>query len=80
MKKARVLHVTPSNLIVATTSGDVRGELVAADSKGNLIGDVVDVFGPVSAPYLLIKPQKAAVEEGTQLFLYWKARDKRERK
>ncbi len=80
MKKARVVHVTPSKLIVATASGDVRGELVAADSKGNLIGDVVDVFGPVSAPYLLIKPQRATVEEGTQLFLYRKARDKRERK
>jgi rRNA processing protein Gar1 len=79
VKKAKVVHVTPSKFIVAVTSGDVRGDLIATDSKGNVVGKVVDVFGPISAPYLLIKPQNTTVEEGTQLFLYRKAENKRDR-
>ncbi|MGC8631344.1 MAG: Gar1/Naf1 family protein [Thermoprotei archaeon] len=73
MKSARILHVTPSGFVVAASNNLPKGDLVASDSKGNIIGDVIDVFGPVNSPYLLIKPRlKGDWEEGMQVFLYVK--------
>ena len=52
----RVLHVTPSrNAIVKVEVLPKIGEKVV-DEKLKQVGTVFDVFGPVSKPYVAVKP------------------------
>ena len=52
----RVLHVTPSRNVVTKAEALPRiGEKVV-DEKLRQVGTVFDVFGPVSKPYIAIKP------------------------
>ena len=52
----RVLHVTPSrNVVVRVEVPPKIGERVV-DEKLRQFGTVFDVFGPVSKPYVAIKP------------------------
>lgn len=52
----RVLHVTPSrNVVVRAEMPPKIGEKVV-DEKLRQLGTVFDVFGPVSKPYVAIKP------------------------
>jgi RNA-binding protein len=52
----RVLHVTPSrNVVVKVEAPPKIGEKVV-DEKLKQVGTVSDVFGPVSKPYVAVKP------------------------
>jgi len=52
----RVLHVTPSrNMVVRAEMSPKIGEKVV-DEKLKQVGTVFDVFGPVSKPYVAVKP------------------------
>lgn len=52
----RAIHVTPSrNIIVKVETPPKIGEKVV-DEKLKQVGTVSDVFGPVSSPYITVKP------------------------
>ncbi len=76
LRQAKFLHVTPSGMLVAVAKSLPGTDLLVADSRGNVIGPVIDVFGPIAEPYLLIKPQKGSSvpESGSSLFLYRRSR------
>ncbi|MDW8024123.1 MAG: Gar1/Naf1 family protein [Nitrososphaerota archaeon] len=57
-----VLHISSSrNLIVKIENTPKIGELVV-DEKLKPIGEVFDVFGPISAPYAAVKPKTSKPE------------------
>ncbi len=55
-----VLHVTPSRLIIVRAHDPSNlprvGDLVVS-AGGELIGVVSDIIGPVSEPYIVVKPK-----------------------
>ena len=52
----RVLHVTPSrDVVVKVETPPKTGDRVV-DEKLKPVGVVFDVFGPVSSPYVAVKP------------------------
>ncbi len=85
-----VLHITPSHLIVVKISRPnevppLRCEVI--DANNELVGHVVDVIGPVEAPFAIVKPIKLSVlsfvKPSTVLFYRYrvpKARRKRGRR
>ena len=54
-----ILHVSHSsgNLILKAKTEVKIGDVVS-DNKGKNIGRVFDVFGPVTSPYISVKPRK----------------------
>ena len=54
-----ILHVSHSsgNLILKSKTEVKIGDVVR-DNKGKNIGRVFDVFGPVTSPYISVKPRK----------------------
>ena len=67
-----VLHLSRSsgNLILKAENESRIGDPVL-DSKGNKMGKVFDLFGPVSNPYLAVRPSVGQPEQylGHALFL-----------
>jgi len=56
IRLGRVLHVSPSrNIIVKVENLPKLGETVV-DENLKPIGEVFDIFGPVSSPYVAVKP------------------------
>jgi rRNA processing protein Gar1 len=52
----RAIHVTPSrNIIIKVETPPKIGEKIV-DEQLRQIGTVSDVFGPVSSPYVTVKP------------------------
>ena len=65
-----VLHVSPSrNIIVKTESTPKIGETVV-DENLKQVGKVFDIFGPVSSPYVSIKPTLTKLEGLANKTLY----------
>jgi len=65
-----VLHITPShNIIIKTSKPPHIGEIVI-DENLKTIGKVFDIFGPVSSPYIAIRPTIPNPMELTQKTLY----------
>lgn len=58
IKLGYYLHKTPSGRLIVKISGKNPPRLGSKvlDSRGNLLGIVIDVIGPVSSPYAVIKP------------------------
>jgi len=54
-RPGKVLHVTKGKMILvkANTAPPINSKVF--DSKGREVGYVYDVFGPVKAPYVLVK-------------------------
>ncbi|MHA1594504.1 MAG: H/ACA ribonucleoprotein complex subunit GAR1 [Candidatus Baldrarchaeia archaeon] len=69
----KVLHVSPHKvMIVRSTFAPAIGNTVVTKDMEN-IGEVFDVFGPVSKPYVSIKPKKGVDPEkliGATLYVY----------
>jgi len=63
IKLGYYLHKTPSGKLIVKISGKKPPKLGSkvVDSRGNLLGIVTDVIGPVSSPYAVIKPLTAAL-------------------
>jgi RNA-binding protein len=65
-----VLHISPSrNIIIKTENLPRIGETVV-DENLRTIGKVFDIFGPVSSPYVAIRPTIPKPEELTKKTLY----------
>jgi rRNA processing protein Gar1 len=58
MRVGTVLHLSSSsgNLILKA-EGDVKIGETILDSTGSMIGTVFDLFGPVSGPFVAVKPR-----------------------
>lgn len=66
----RVLHVSPSrNIIVKIENVPKLGETVV-DENLKTVGTVFDLFGPVSAPYVAVKPSVKELSKLTDKILY----------
>lgn len=69
-KIGRVIHITASkNAVVKAEALPKIGDRVI-DEKRNVVGKVLDIFGPTSSPYVAVRPE---VEDPFQLvnhFLY----------
>jgi len=54
----KALHISSSsgNLILKAERSVKIGDVVV-DGRGNKIGSVFDLFGPVSAPFVAVKPR-----------------------
>jgi RNA-binding protein len=53
-----VLHLSKSNKLVAKSFSKLIPKIgdTVYDGKSRVIGSVYDIIGPVSSPYILIKP------------------------
>ncbi len=58
IKLGYYLHKTPSGKLIVKISGKNPPKLgnKVVDGRGNLVGIVTDVIGPVNSPYAVIKP------------------------
>jgi len=66
----RVLHISPSrNIIAKTEKVPSIGETVV-DENLRPVGKIFDIFGPVSSPYVVIKPTISKPEELANKTLY----------
>ena len=77
-KLGDVLHSSGSsgNLIIKLETETHIGELVY-DNKGNRVGAVFDIFGPVKSPFASIKIQEGAKENPKTLFLGEKTKQRK---
>jgi RNA-binding protein len=70
IRLGRVLHISPSkNVIVKVENTPKIGETVV-DENLRQIGEVFDIFGPVSSPYVAVKPKIAKPEVLVNRVLY----------
>ncbi len=52
----RILHYTKNKMFVIEAKSKIIPETILINSKGEKIGKVIDVIGPVNRPYLVVKP------------------------
>lgn len=68
----RYLHTTRQGLAIVKLKELPALGAKVADEKGRIIGQVADVFGPISAPYCSIRLQQGggvALDSGGELYL-----------
>ena len=66
----QVLHISPSrNIIVKIENIPKIGQTVV-DENLKTVGKIFDLFGPVSSPYVVIRPTILKPEELTNKVLY----------
>jgi len=66
----QVLHISPSkNIIVKIENIPRIGETIV-DENLRTVGKIFDLFGPVSSPYVAIRPTILKTEELTNKTLY----------
>ncbi|MCS7098629.1 MAG: Gar1/Naf1 family protein [Candidatus Methanomethyliaceae archaeon] len=58
----RILHISRSNLILAKVKVPSRIGSFVYLKDGRKLGEIIDIFGPISSPYALIKPFKKTNE------------------
>jgi len=52
----RVLHLSNNNNLILRTKTQIKPQTIVLDDQLNHIGKINDVFGPVTNPYIAIKP------------------------
>lgn len=66
----RVLHVSRSGLLVLKAVNVLPNIGDKASDGSNVIGTVVDVFGPVPSPYVAVKPRRGPMKKYVGRVLY----------
>jgi len=66
----KVLHVTPSQNIVVKIDKTPKIGSAVVDEKLQVVGKIFDVIGPVSSPYVVVKPAIKETEKLTNKQLY----------
>lgn len=70
IRLGRALHLSPSkNVIVKAENTPKIGEVVV-DENLRHVGEVFDIFGPVSSPYVAVKPKITKPEVLVNKILY----------
>lgn len=57
------MHVTKRGLVLRAGEGPLEPGNVVYDGGQRRVGSVLDIFGPVSSPYIAIKPVQAMTHE-----------------
>jgi RNA-binding protein len=52
----KVLHLSKNKNLILRTTTKIKPQTTVIDSHLNQIGKIYDIFGPVSHPYVSIKP------------------------
>jgi RNA-binding protein len=67
----RVLNVTPSQNIVVKTDKPPKIGSAVVDENLKIVGKIFDIIGPVSSPYVVVRPAIREPEKltGKQLYL-----------
>jgi RNA-binding protein len=66
----RVLHISPSGNIITKIENIPRIGETVVDENLKAVGKVFDMFGPVSSPYVAIRPTIQKPEKLTNKTLY----------
>jgi RNA-binding protein len=66
----RVLNVTPSQNIVVKTDKTPKIGSVVIDENLKIVGKIFDIIGPVSSPYVVVRPAIREPEKLTDKQLY----------
>ena len=66
----KVLNVTPSQNIVVKTDKTPKIGSTVVDENLKVIGKIFDLIGPVSSPYVVVKPEVKGSEKLTNKQLY----------
>jgi len=66
----RVLHISPSRNIIIKIEKDARIGETVVDENLRTVGKIFDKFGPVSSPYISIKPTIQDLEKLKNKILY----------
>jgi len=66
----KVLNVTPSQNIVVKTGKTPKIGSAVVDENLKVVGKIFDVIGPVSSPYVVVKPTIKEPEKLTNKQLY----------
>jgi RNA-binding protein len=66
----KVLNVTPSQNIVVKIDKTPKIGSAVVDEKLKVVGKIFDVIGPVSSPYVIVKPAIKEPEKLTNKQLY----------
>jgi len=70
IRLGRVLHISPNrNIIVKAENLPRLGETVV-DENLKPIGEIFDIFGPVSSPYVAVKPKISKPESLMDRMVY----------
>ncbi len=76
----KVLHMSPSrNMIVKIENMPKIGEKIF-DENLKPIGKIFDIFGPISSPYVAVKPVTQNVEKSANKMLYMFPSERRKEK
>ena len=72
MKEAGIIkHYTKYKLFVVEANEKLPLSTKLIDAKGNIIGEVVDIIGPINKPYLIVKPYVNNPEKYVGAHLYY---------
>ncbi len=66
----KVLNVTPSQNLVVKTENPPKLGAAVVDENLNLVGKIFDIIGPVSSPYVVVKPSLKNPEKMANKQLY----------
>jgi RNA-binding protein len=66
----KVLHVTPSQNMVVKVDKTPKVGSAVVDEKLQIVGKIFDIIGPVSSPYVVLKPAIKEPEKVTNKQLY----------
>jgi len=80
-KLGRVLNVTPSNNIIIRSNKIPKIGADVVDEKLKVIGRTFDIIGPISSPYIVVKPLIKETKKivGEKVYLHF-SRNKRRRR
>jgi len=80
-KLGRVLNVTPSNNIIIRSNKIPKIGADVVDEKLKVIGRTFDIIGPISSPYIVVKPLIKETKKivGEKVYLHF-SRNKRRKK
>lgn len=76
----KVLHVTPSQNVIVKANKTPKIGSAVVNEKIKVVGKVFDVIGPVSSPYVVIRPTIKDPEKIMAKQLYLLLSKKRRRK
>ena len=78
MKEAGIiLHYTKNKVFVVEAKNKLIPETVLINSRGEKIGIIVDVIGPIHKPYLVVKPTIENPEKYVGAHVYYIRRRRR---
>ncbi|MEM3617130.1 MAG: Gar1/Naf1 family protein [Candidatus Bathyarchaeia archaeon] len=70
IRLGRALHTSPSKNVIVKVENAPKIGAIVVDENLRQVGEVFDVFGPVSSPYVAVKPKVVKPEVLVNKMLY----------